>query len=56
MIHLLDREDRVLHQRALKKLDSWISEYKKTAPAPHPFKIVGADKPRSLNDRIARKS
>jgi hypothetical protein len=57
MIHMLDREDRALRRRALAKLASWINDYKKTAPAPHPFTIVGVGKStRSFDDRSPRKN
>ena len=57
MIHMLDREDKALRRRALDKLASWIIDYEKTAPAPHPFMIVGVGKQtRSFDDRSPRKN
>ena len=56
MIHLLEKEDRGWNQRTSARLNKWIKEFKKTAPTPHPFQIVGVGKPnRSLHDRVSRK-
>ena len=56
MIHVLEKEDRAWNRRASAKLNSWIKEYKKAKPVPHPFQIVGAGKTnRSRNDCISRK-
>ena len=56
MIHLLDKEDRGWNQRTSARLNRWIKDFKKTAPTPHPFQIVGVGKSnRSNDDRISRK-
>ena len=56
MIHVLEKEDRAWNRRASAKLNSWIKEYKKAKPVPHPFQIVGAGKTnRSRNDCISGK-
>jgi len=57
MIHLLEKEDRGWNQRTSARLNKWIKEFKKTAPIPHPFQIVGVGKlNRSLHDRVSRKN
>jgi hypothetical protein len=56
MIHLLDKEDKGWNKKTITRLNKWVKDFKKTAPTPHPFQIVGAGKPnRGFDDRVSRK-
>lgn len=51
MKHILEREDRVMFNRALNQLNNWIAEYAKQNKQAHPFYIVGQHKEPEIDRR-----